>query len=441
MGIPLHYEPPASRSDSNAKRDPTAPSRSTIRRHRIIRHPTLRNRTGTVDSRHSRRSPTFQISEQFDRDARLEPRLGQHSSRNSSSLGGESRLDWPPVPSSMSSIERRELGQRLVRDALRYASPGRRMRIPRESSLRFEMSNNPGSTMDSHPPLPGRPTSFRFHEHPPFSPRFAPAYPTLNQSSDVINSTSSTARPTERSNPQHTTRARTGAGPEDYGHVSYRVPHHLQLDGLGDRERSLSPSDESDEHDPWETLLTTIRPDDNLPSADSSFTSATATASSALSRNTGRTSFANSSRTSLPTLHSPMFPLEVDSFPDLIAHCDEFMSEDSDTEADSDMEHEPYRRPNIIPREPTSRSTSRPDPETASRSNDTGSSTPSANVSFGLDDGTQGLQQLQDIIDRLARRGDIPDEWWAAIGLSRNLGRGVSDVPPRSNEQQPREHL
>lgn len=46
------------------------------------------------------------------------------------------------------------------------------------------------------------------------------------------------------------------------------------IDGLGDRERSLSPPT-----DPWETMLTTIAPDTQLPSADSSFTSAAVSAS------------------------------------------------------------------------------------------------------------------------------------------------------------------
>lgn len=40
------------------------------------------------------------------------------------------------------------------------------------------------------------------------------------------------------------------------------------LDGLGDRRRSFTPEDES-----WETLLTTITPDERLPSVHSSFTS------------------------------------------------------------------------------------------------------------------------------------------------------------------------
>lgn len=50
---------------------------------------------------------------------------------------------------------------------------------------------------------------------------------------------------------------------------------HNNIDGLGDRERSFSPDD-----DQWETMLTTIQPDERIPSAHSSFTSATASSSS-----------------------------------------------------------------------------------------------------------------------------------------------------------------
>ena len=68
-----------------------------------------------------------------------------------------------------------------------------------------------------------------------------------------------------------------------------------RVDGLGDRERSFSPEDES-----WATLLTTIPPDEHLPSASSSFASATASASAAsLSSNS-----ASSSNTALTALSS-----------------------------------------------------------------------------------------------------------------------------------------
>ena len=32
---------------------------------------------------------------------------------------------------------------------------------------------------------------------------------------------------------------------------------------------------------------------------------------------------------------------------------------------------------------------------------------------------------MQAILDRLARREDIPDDWWAGAGLSRTIGRGL----------------
>lgn len=55
------------------------------------------------------------------------------------------------------------------------------------------------------------------------------------------------------------------------------------VDGLGDRERSFSP--EGDDH--WETMLTTIQPDERVPSTHSSFTTASA---SSLSSNSASTS-------------------------------------------------------------------------------------------------------------------------------------------------------
>jgi hypothetical protein len=36
-----------------------------------------------------------------------------------------------------------------------------------------------------------------------------------------------------------------------------------------------------------------------------------------------------------------------------------------------------------------------------------------------------GLHHMQVILDRLARREDIPDDWWAAAGLARTLDRGL----------------
>lgn len=69
---------------------------------------------------------------------------------------------------------------------------------------------------------------------------------------------------------------------ELYADGSSRYEEHraAPLDGLGDRERSLSP----DANGTWDTLLTTLTPDPQPPSAGSSF--ASATASTATSQST-----------------------------------------------------------------------------------------------------------------------------------------------------------
>ena len=54
-----------------------------------------------------------------------------------------------------------------------------------------------------------------------------------------------------------------------------RQRHEGSVDGLGDRERSFTPDD-----DQWETMLTTIPLDDRVPSAHSSFMSATQSSTS-----------------------------------------------------------------------------------------------------------------------------------------------------------------
>ena len=60
-----------------------------------------------------------------------------------------------------------------------------------------------------------------------------------------------------------------------------RYHRQSNFDGLGDRERSFSP-----ENDQWETMLTTIPLDQRVPSAHSSFTSATAGSTSTSSNPT-----------------------------------------------------------------------------------------------------------------------------------------------------------
>jgi hypothetical protein len=74
--------------------------------------------------------------------------------------------------------------------------------------------------------------------------------------------------------------------------VGRRRARAARVDGLGDRDRSLSPDGEG----AWETMLTTLTPDPQLPSAGSSFMSVSAT--------TSGSSNAESTNTSLTTMGS-----------------------------------------------------------------------------------------------------------------------------------------
>lgn len=90
---------------------------------------------------------------------------------------------------------------------------------------------------------------------------------------------------------------RTGEGPWRFGRrVVQSPPSYISaggIDGLGDRELSLGPGD-AEEEEAWEVMQTTVAPDHTLPSADSSFTSAAASASFSASRS-------HSAQSSVPT--------------------------------------------------------------------------------------------------------------------------------------------
>ena len=152
------------------------------------------------------------------------------------------------------------------------------------------------------------------------------------------------------------------------------------MDGLGDRDRSLSPDGESAV---WDTLLRTITPDPQPPSASSSFASTSASARVTAS-NTAPAS-ANTSMTSQGMNE------ESRTVPD----CD--ISDSSEIDDDVQERREQFWRAygNHI---------------TAH------SSRAGHNISSGE---TDSLEGMQGIISRLAAREDIPDQWWAGAGLRR----------------------
>ncbi|EEH08754.1 conserved hypothetical protein [Histoplasma capsulatum G186AR] len=536
MGIPLHWEPPTrspAASDAHAKRDPLAPSRSAIRRQRTVRrshrnnngsNSASSNRPGYVPFRSSMPHWVENLGRQVIGDGTAPSGAPTRSTNTTTNEPGtsryasqdnESRLDWP-ASSSYSPQTRRDLVDRLARtSAIRYSSPSRRIRIPRESSLRIEMLQPPSWPPSDEPPRRSESSSNttadsrvdnRLADMASYSPRFAPAYPSHSNERALLSSDSYDSNmPLLR---------RVGLRSIAETNNVDATRHRHIIDGLGDRDRSFSPSGEShhddhDNNDPdddddddddgddepnmWESLFTTITPDDQLPTLDSSFTSATASASTAPSR-----SSANSSQLTLPSsLDSNNIQSRLDvlaplePFTDHTNHCDFFSSsEGSDTEPESDMEHEPTwrllgrtNRPNptrlsasmaaledtiqyqqqqqqlrrqreenllgmtrtirsVIAEASANRNTNR-NTNTASHpssstspTSPTSTSTPtSINISFGQSSSMEDLQQVQTIIDQLTRRQDIDDEWWAAVGLSRNLGRGVTDVPARNGNE------
>jgi hypothetical protein len=163
-----------------------------------------------------------------------------------------------------------------------------------------------------------------------------------------------------------------------------------RLDGLGDRNRSLSPEGDG----VWDTLLSSITPDPQPPSVGTSFAS-TSAATSQPSTASGADS-ANSSRTSLADGPDGSYSAEMIGFTEAC----ESGGDNSDTEGDEDED----ARENILMRFGRSHG-------------DTNERDEEDMELFG------GVESMQRIVRNLARREDIPDEWWAEAGLSRRLGR------------------
>ncbi|OTB00842.1 hypothetical protein M426DRAFT_15068 [Hypoxylon sp. CI-4A] len=171
-----------------------------------------------------------------------------------------------------------------------------------------------------------------------------------------------------------------------------------EMDGLGDRDRSLSPGG-------WNTLLSTLTPDPQPPSFGSSFASTTTTSTVASQNPT-----ASSSRTSVTS------PIDDNEPP-----CDpvtdpEWSGTTLFNVSPTDINTEPLisgieriRNSTRLPTPPGRRSYAEV-----------------ANAGAGpYNDDRELLSGMRDIIQLLASREDIPSEWWAAAGLSRSTMQGT----------------
>jgi hypothetical protein len=267
------------------------------------------------------------------------------------------------------------------------------------------------------------------------------------------------------------------------------------VDGLGDRERSFSPSDESSQ---WDTFYGTIVPDAVAPTAESSFASAAASASFSNSHPSSRAGSSNtsasSSRTHLTVPSRRHSPPDNEQF---MRACD--TSDDdtaSDTEAEEDApppadatrnRHNPITlrrrsRPSYFSDEPPHRDTERysrrvmdrtrdasayvrsfygssatqprslrgvmSSPYRSSRVPDRGFDGPNMAQLDGPVDGPlpasddevpplipinspaldQELREARSLLERLSRREDVSDDFWASVGLTRSISDRVESL-------------
>ncbi|KAJ5963500.1 uncharacterized protein N7479_003376 [Penicillium vulpinum] len=260
------------------------------------------------------------------------------------------------------------------------------------------------------------------HASPSLTPNFAPAlaYHTSTSSNssdsavrlppmrDRYNTDLPSNTPSSLDIPEHQSR-----------NTQTRPTRDPIIDGLGDRQRSPSPDGER-ETDAWETLLSTITPDATLPSTDTSFNS-TSAATPDISRNPRPRSSVNLRQPIVAQVARGLFRLDPDEH--LLNPCDFSSSDDDDQEymeravmryasQNSTMSnHPPIRTPTIIPASILALS----DGQNQGRLSH-------SDRHHQNDD----LHHMQVILDRLARREDIPVDWWAAAGLARTLDRGLN---------------
>jgi hypothetical protein len=443
-----------------------ATSRSAIRRESTVRpgrynaisSPRSRNaiRSHLLEDYRSRAAHSRSVAESDE--AELEAELERLRRRRET----RSRIRWGSLNENDGyDTDRRQAGEELLRDALHYDRPSQRLRLsrpPRESALRFEVapspplsdsispSTSPRERTFTRPYIPSPPYSLNDHRGnriPPdgplpttgpleFTPGFAPArgvYRDLDPTSgDLINArVDSTANngggdlPDLETPPPETWEA-SYPPLRRVGHLSPR-PYSFRHDGLGDRQRSPGSSggDSNAEEDTWETLLTTMEEDENQPSAESSFTSAIASAST--SRRSDSASRSGRSSQTAATSFADLDPVDAGQPCESDNELDEAPL-DHDPSASTMIRRARIRHERHLPQSPSFHD-ERP---AVGRMHET---VASAERRAALAEerlrrieshaaATEAeLAQMQSFIDRLVRREDVPNELWEAAGLSR----------------------
>ena len=475
----MYREPEEAPPKEVIKVDPTASLRSRIRRASTVRLHTHERDQSSASRRRSQQTPNPVV----DRRALLnlinrDRENAAAASPNVASSGIDRDTDSADLARTEASNRRRfESGRALLRDVLSYERPGHRMRIPRESSLRYEMPpppeleeiNRPESgsaTRDAHsvgglsrsPPPDYMPTpssdettlrtrspSGPAARNPSLTPRFAPAH----RFDDVEQETrhhpsTSVLRPTSRSrntvgdysNPHSSTPGDSPQSPgwqPAYGSLVPRPRDHI--DGLGDRRRSFSPEDENQ----WETLLTTITPDPRLPSATNSRLPSTASSSFTSEAASFPSSNSNSVTSSNTLLTAPSSTLNYppttvcddlsDSWPDSSSSASDYDEPLAMHSSRHGIRHR-MREETIAPSRHWGTSPPPRDLRRLDAIEETRRRAPRGENFYhenrrGIAEREAELQQMHAILARLDRQEEVPDEWWAAAGLTR-VGQGIA---------------
>ncbi|KAI9827048.1 MAG: hypothetical protein M1819_007040 [Sarea resinae] len=467
MGLPIFREPEDVESKVTTKGDPSAASRSAIRRQRTVRYPHGRNRPSSSSTSSQRQSSRDEAAALVGRRSLFEiihrDRAALTPSRDASPSDSGVEIEGDRARTEIARLRQSERGRDLLREVLRHHVPRRgtvevsahahRMPPPlppvpepRDYSHSgsestdgpsFQTHAHGGTASQSHMPTPPYSSSDRLDgfwaitsTSPPLgsaslTPRFAPAHPHDDVSIDPARlraSDQSSRRGNGRSPnyidfnelpPLRRMGHRSITEHSDLGssrpfHDTDRLP--TGLDGLGDRERSISPEDDS-----WETLLTTIAPDSHMPNANSASTSTSTSADAS-------TQYSNSSSNSLlTTLTSSSDALE----PFHICDGSSDSEEDSETEGDnhgtSDQDGPPVRDPGRYSANVRHRAQRAGEIVDEYLNRITPPARDRADRAMGSVYEEFNMQRMPAILSRLARREHVPDEWWTAAGLDPNF--------------------
>ena len=291
------------------KTDPTAPARSSIRRQRSVRYPTQTHR----DRQSSRPPQSYHHDRYYMHALRARDRFRVVSAGSDAERFINIEIAADQAHAEASRQRRLESGRATLRNALSYEQPHQSTNMRRGDPHPSSMMRRPtpSSTSFRHPSRHSRHRPVvpeTGHDGPQLTRTPPPAYIPLppytsvgqsNRSSpDVLQPANADTSLTPRFAPAHVlAQFESGLDQPRFQHQQSnyedlttsdsmldelpplrrvsrryspsrpnRVPSvHGVIDGLGDRWRSVSP-----DTDPWEILLSTMPPDERLPSTTSS---------------------------------------------------------------------------------------------------------------------------------------------------------------------------